>query len=131
MKLLVGYDGSECSKATLANLKQAGLPTSGQALIVSVAEAAEEFDRAGHAVKFAAELCTQILPNWQVSTDAWVGVAKSSLLKRAESWKPDIMVMGSHGRSVVGRLILGSVSQYILHYAPCSVRIGRPSPHST
>ena len=35
------------------------------------------------------------------------------------------MVLGSHGRSAVGRFFLGSVSQKILREARCSVRVGR------
>jgi nucleotide-binding universal stress UspA family protein len=37
-------------------------------------------------------------------------------------------VVGSQGRSALGRLILGSVSQNVLSYAPCSVRVGRTPP---
>ena len=38
MKILIGYDGSECADAALDDLTQAGLPASGEAHIMSVAE---------------------------------------------------------------------------------------------
>lgn len=38
MKLLVAYDGSKCSEAALDDLARAGLPDSGEARIISVAE---------------------------------------------------------------------------------------------
>lgn len=38
MKLIVAYDGSKCSEAALDDLVRAGLPDSGEALVISVAE---------------------------------------------------------------------------------------------
>jgi len=37
----------------------------------------------------------------------------------------DLILMGSHGRSVVGRLLLGSVSNYVVKHARCPVLIVR------
>src|SRR4026207_1539289 len=37
MKVLIGYDGSECADAALDDLMQAGLPATGGAPILSVA----------------------------------------------------------------------------------------------
>lgn len=39
----------------------------------------------------------------------------------AKTWGADLIVMGRRGRSGLGELILGSVSNYVLHHAPCSV----------
>ena len=48
------------------------------------------------------------------------------VIKKADDWKPDLIVMGARGHSVFGgRLILGSISQRVLYEARCSVRIGR------
>jgi len=38
MKILIGYDGSECADAALDDLTQAALPPTGEAHILSVAE---------------------------------------------------------------------------------------------
>ncbi|MFN2514262.1 MAG: universal stress protein, partial [Pyrinomonadaceae bacterium] len=43
----------------------------------------------------------------------------------ADQWKPDLIVVGSHGRTALGRFVLGSVSQRVLTEARCSVRIAR------
>ncbi len=39
----------------------------------------------------------------------------------AWSWQADLIVVGNRGRSRIGELLLGSVSNYVLHHAPCSV----------
>ena len=44
---------------------------------------------------------------------------------RADQWKPDLIVVGSHGRTALGRFVLGSVSQRVLTEARCSVRVAR------
>ena len=38
---------------------------------------------------------------------------------------PDLIVVGSHGRSALGRFMLGSVSQKVVTEAHCSVRVAR------
>src|SRR6185369_6832420 len=38
MKLLIAYDGSDCSDAALDDLVRAGLPETGEVLIISVGE---------------------------------------------------------------------------------------------
>jgi nucleotide-binding universal stress UspA family protein len=39
----------------------------------------------------------------------------------AEDWSADVIALGRRGRSGMGELFLGSVSNYVLHHAPCSV----------
>ncbi len=64
-------------------------------------------------------------PKWQVTEVAAVGSAARELLAKANEWKPDLIVVGSHGRSPAGRFLLGSVSQRVLNHARCSVRLAR------
>lgn len=53
------------------------------------------------------------------------GNAASKIIEVAKKWPADLIVMGSHGRGRIGGLLLGSVSQGVLHYAPCPVLVVR------
>lgn len=73
----------------------------------------------------AAERVLEILPGWRVRHQTTVGSVADELLKTAAEWKPDLIVVGSHGRTALGRFFLGSVSKEIAERADCSVRIAR------
>lgn len=50
------------------------------------------------------------------------------ILREADYWHPDLIVVGSTGQSTWERVLLGSVSTRILNHAPCSVWIDRSTP---
>jgi nucleotide-binding universal stress UspA family protein len=64
-------------------------------------------------------------PNWKVTHEAVWGSPNWELFSKAEEWEADLIVAGSHGRSALGRLFLGSISQWLLNEARCSVRVAR------
>jgi Universal stress protein UspA and related nucleotide-binding proteins len=77
---------------------------------------------------FASKATNQLrryFPNWYVRSETPNGIAAWELIDKANEWKPDLVVVGSHGRSAVGRLLLGSVSKKIVTTSQHSVRIGR------
>lgn len=39
----------------------------------------------------------------------------------------DFLVVGSHGRTGLNEMLLGSVSNYVMHHAPCSVMVVHPN----
>jgi nucleotide-binding universal stress UspA family protein len=51
------------------------------------------------------------------------GNAGEEILRAAEREKIDTIVMGSRGRSIASKLLLGSVSHNVLHNAACPVVI--------
>jgi len=152
MKLVIGYDGSEHADAALDDLRQAGLPRDAEALIISVAEGvmpplslsgiaegALDSHQVASAVSYASNAIAQAkefariggerikssFPEWEVSAEYLVGDPADALMERATNWKTDLIVVGSQGRSAIGRLILGSVSRKIVTEARCSVRVAR------
>ena len=68
---------------------------------------------------------TKNFPDWKVTVGSSCGSPASELLCKADQWKPDLIVVGSHGRTALGRFVLGSVSQRVLTEARCAVRIAR------
>jgi nucleotide-binding universal stress UspA family protein len=65
------------------------------------------------------------LPGWTVGSGATYGSPAWEILNKAEKFRPDLIVVGSHGQSALSRLILGSISQKVLTEARCSVRVAR------
>ena len=58
-------------------------------------------------------------------SEAYAGSPAWEVIKEADKWEPDLIVVGSQGRSALGRFVLGSVSQKNVTEARCSVRVGR------
>lgn len=53
------------------------------------------------------------------------GYAADEILKVSEDGKFDLIVIGSRGMGVVGRFLVGSVSDRVVHHAQCSVTVVR------
>jgi nucleotide-binding universal stress UspA family protein len=45
------------------------------------------------------------------------------IVSDAKEWGADLIVMGSHGYGRLARALMGSVAQYVVDHAPCSVEI--------
>jgi nucleotide-binding universal stress UspA family protein len=54
-----------------------------------------------------------------------VGRSASEIVKAARDWPADLIVIGSHGREGVKRLVLGSVAEAVLRQATCPVLVVR------
>ena len=73
----------------------------------------------------ASERLRSYFPNWHVIGQEPAGQPFQELIKKADEWKPDLVVVGSQGHSLAGRLILGSVSKKIVTDSHHSVRVTR------
>ncbi len=80
------------------------------------------------AKEFADEARDQVrsyFPRWSVRAETLAGAPGFELIRKADEWRPDLIVVGSHGRSAVSRLILGSVSKKVVTDSDHSVRVSR------
>jgi nucleotide-binding universal stress UspA family protein len=158
MKILIACDGSEEGNAALRGLRRAGLPESGEALILTVAGtlaqlsgipyaalatgpwcylqgssaerhlAEEDMEHARKIVEQGALQLRSDFPEWSISTDFHGGSAKTIVLEESQNWKPDLIVIGAPVRSAFSHFLKASVSKAIWQHAKCSVRIGRSLP---
>lgn len=53
------------------------------------------------------------------------GKPATKVVEGAKNWPADLIVMGSHGRGRVEKLLMGSVAESVLRHAPCPVLIVR------
>jgi len=54
-----------------------------------------------------------------------VGKPGTEIVKAAENWSAHMIVIGSHGRGGLGRLLLGSVAEAVVRHATCPVLVVR------
>ncbi|MCB1326236.1 MAG: universal stress protein [Spirochaetales bacterium] len=68
-----------------------------------------------------------LLENTSVKWDRKVveGFPAEKICEVAEQGHYDLIMIGSRGLSVVGRFLMGSVSDRVIHHAPCSVTVVR------
>ena len=66
-----------------------------------------------------------------VSFLVWTGDPGESIVSAAEAEGVDLVVVGTHGRGTIGRLLLGSVSDHVVRSAPCPVLVVRPASDRT
>ena len=62
-----------------------------------------------------------------VSFLVWTGDPGESIVSAAEAESVDLIVVGTHERGTIGRLLLGSVSDHVVRNAPCPVLVVRPA----
>jgi nucleotide-binding universal stress UspA family protein len=146
MKILIATDGSPFSQAAVKKLCQFAARANDAAIkIVSVyslvipldefapsAEYSEQLEKAQmaqaeSAAENAAALIRQLLPgvNLDLTTEISIGSPPQVIVETAKDWNADLIVIGSHGRGFWKRLMLGSVSDAVVHHAPCSVLVIR------
>jgi nucleotide-binding universal stress UspA family protein len=149
MNLLLAVDHSQCSETAVNAVRDRYKPTKTSVKIVhvlpwprdmpaelafaegpsaarSVLDAHEDLWRA--AGELVADAAAQLrAAGFDATTTIIEGDPARAILKLAAAWGADTIVLGSHGRRGVDRLLLGSVSAYVVRHAPCSVAVIRES----
>lgn len=124
MRVLIAFDGSSFAEAAIADLSYAGLPDNTEARVFHAVE--RPVDLMAEAV--CEDACTRVqtrFRTWNVQMETAVGNPVQMIIKRAKEWHADLIVLGTHGRSGLSRVLLGSVSSGVARDAGCSVRIVR------
>jgi nucleotide-binding universal stress UspA family protein len=66
-------------------------------------------------------------PDVEVTTAVRVGPTADSITKAAVDYGADLVIMGTHGRSGLSHLVLGSVAEHVIRTASCPVLVVRDS----
>lgn len=147
MKILLAADGARQGDAALEMLKRFAIVDGDEVVLVSVVDLPLPvgMDIYGGYVpdtteleKTARENATRVLSDSakrlkaylgdkkvDVSSELHYGSPESRIVELAERIKPDLVVVGSHDYSAWERLLIGSVSDAVVHHAPCSVLVVR------
>ena len=75
---------------------------------------------AGHQ-SLAELLAAKNIDRRNVTLDVRVGDAAEEIEAAAAELKADLIVVGTHGRSGLKHLLLGSVAEHVVRHAPCPV----------
>jgi nucleotide-binding universal stress UspA family protein len=86
-----------------------------------------EENEANETVEKAREEIQRRLPNLEtvITTIVVTGTPEQIIVEEAERWRADLIILGSHGHGFWKRAWLGSVSNGVVHHAPCSVLVVR------
>ena len=143
MKILIAIDQSPFSEAALQSVLARPWPPKSEFKLLHVVEPPSllmgremgvydpEFEAVWKALREQAKDLVEKAANkvrgagLPVSTDLVEGDAASQNIDIANHWNADMIVMGSHGRTGLGRFLMGSVSQDVVRHAHCSVEIIR------
>ena len=148
MKILLAVDGSQCSDAAIKEVIKRPWPPQSEVRIVSAVEIPmiigvglepwpvnyyEELQKTAldaaktiidNAVRKLSEVSDKTL---KITREIIGGPPSQVIVEEAQKWGADLIVMGSRGLGAWNRLLLGSVSNAVVHHAKCSVEIVRGS----
>jgi nucleotide-binding universal stress UspA family protein len=133
-KVVWATDGSEAADQALPFARTLAAEGGGELVVVHCVELtmpgklagrypihADEGDLRGKIERQVAELSHGGIPTTLHTTRASVGRAAHEIAEITREQHGEVIVVGTHGHTALGGLILGSVTQRLLHLAPCPV----------
>src|SRR5687767_1574454 len=140
MKILLAVDGSSRSDDAVKEVAQRPWPNPSTVRVICVIRPfvppATEFVLAAATMAdirqqqtMAAEQLTMkageliAAPGLSVESIIREGDPRMEIVSEADEWAADLIVVGSHGRTALQRLVLGSVAQSVVAHAHCSVEV--------
>jgi nucleotide-binding universal stress UspA family protein len=140
MKILLAIDGSAPSQVAIEEVVHRPWPSPSTVRILSVIQpftppateivlAAATFEEIQRRQAEDAEQLTRqaakriTAQELSVETAVREGDPRTTIVDDAHEWQADLIVVGSHGRTGLTRLVMGSVAQAVVAHAPCSVEV--------
>ena len=146
MRILIALDDSAQSQRALNFVTRVRWPAGSRFIVLSVVQPEpgvlagshdpgafpldliEAQRRRTHNIVSSAE---RILREAGISVESRIaeGDARQTLVEAARGERVDLVVLGSHGRTGIAKLMLGSVSSHVLTHSPCSVLVVKREDH--
>lgn len=149
-RVVLGWDGSSCATRA-ADLLTAwpifagshvrvvsvadvevpwwtGFPEAGSPELMPMYVEATEASRRQHDELAQAMVARLQAGGLTAEPDRRDGDAATEILAAANAFNADLILIGTHGRTGLKRVVLGSVARNVLHHATCSVVITREPP---
>jgi len=144
MRILLAVDGSPFSEAAVSEVASRPWPTTSEVKVVTAFQVpliptpevwaiSDEYlpalERIAHEQSQSivdaavATLASGLDQSITVSGEVLLGLPREAILEEAESWKADLIVLGSHGYGAWRGFLLGSVSRAVVAQAKCSVEV--------
>lgn len=133
MKVLIAIDSSPCSQRVLDEASARPWPLDTDFFVLNVVDV-QRFarfpamieDARGEATELVNSAAQQLLhAGHKALAEVRLGFPRKVISECAKELQADLIMVGSHGHSAIGRFLLGSVAQAVLRIAPCPVEIVR------
>lgn len=147
MKILLATDGTKHSDSAIDTIRKFHLTEGDEIRIVTVVDMAVPLaidlyagylpstteieksvrENAEKVLGSTTEKVRSFFPDQTVilTQEVLMGSPESRIVETAEEMEADLIIVGSHGYNRWERLLLGSVSDSVVHHAPCSVLVVR------
>ncbi|MBI4690121.1 MAG: universal stress protein [Nitrospirae bacterium] len=133
-RLLIATDGSEFSKAAINEGIAIAKACSSKLFVVSVVEVNEEYEALAPKIVEKAEKEMREHLEWVKSIASKEGLDCETIIHQGEEpyqyivdeaaqKEVKMIIMGSHGRTGLKRLMMGSVASRVIGHAPCAVLV--------
>jgi nucleotide-binding universal stress UspA family protein len=141
MKILIGMDDSTHSRAALEFVESMRWPAGTEMVVLSVAKPAVvahslvdaggitylravEEENVQHHEELVAGVERELRERgYDTTAQVLTGDPREAIVETARLEKADLVVVGSHGRTGLDKLLMGSVASHVVTHAPCSVMV--------
>ena len=135
--ILVPLDGSSLAEAALTPAMEIARESGGRLVLLRAAVGhrgpmADPTDAQVEAVREAEQYLAEAKARVATAgvadaeTSVWYGPPVEAIVEAARFRKADLIVMSSHGRSGLGRLVLGSIAESVLRSTSVPILLIRP-----
>lgn len=134
-RILIATEGSSCTTAAVRQFVELFQPSQCEVYLLSVIALADKpedhpaavahYQRDSEAAAEALELTSADLAiaGYSAFELVRVGAPAATIVEVATEIHADLVVLGTHGRHGLDKLLKGSVAEDVLHHAPCAVFI--------